>query len=192
MPHTGWCLFKSGVWQLGQRHFGLPYLIVQTFPYLHFVVAQLGAFMTDEFIVRPNMNQWNFITTAGQSRGSFLIIEFTQQDGRKKRTAKLLCVTNVTGLLLMCLCWSWLKMFPGLLVLQKDLSIKGGRRSAKTFFKQNYCHACHTKFAVFFPLPSCSVSSLPQKKPLSELTLNLRYDKGSEILEAWLALVLGN
>jgi len=26
--------------------------------------------------------------------------EFTQQEGRKKRTAKRLCVTNVTGLLL--------------------------------------------------------------------------------------------
>ena len=30
------------------------------------------------------------------------ISEFTQQDGRKKRTARRLCVTNVTGLLLMC------------------------------------------------------------------------------------------
>ena len=30
------------------------------------------------------------------------ISEFTQQDGRKKRTAKRFCVTNVTGLLLMC------------------------------------------------------------------------------------------
>ena len=28
--------------------------------------------------------------------------EFTQQDGGKKRTAKRLCVTNVTGLLRMC------------------------------------------------------------------------------------------
>ena len=28
--------------------------------------------------------------------------EFTQQDGRKKRTAKRLSVTNVTGLLLTC------------------------------------------------------------------------------------------
>ena len=24
----------------------------------------------------------------------------------------------------------------------------------------DYCHACHTRFAVFFPLPSCCVSSL--------------------------------
>ena len=28
--------------------------------------------------------------------------EFTQQDGRKKRTAKRLCVTNMTGLSLAC------------------------------------------------------------------------------------------
>ena len=27
------------------------------------------------------------------------------------------------------------------------------------FFKQNYCHACHTRFAVFLALPSCCVSS---------------------------------
>ena len=30
------------------------------------------------------------------------ICEFTQQDGKKKRTAKRLCVTNVTVLLLAC------------------------------------------------------------------------------------------
>ena len=31
---------------------------------------------------------------------------------------------------------------------------------AESFFKQNYCHACHTRFAVIFPLPSCGVGSL--------------------------------
>ena len=30
----------------------------------------------------------------------------------------------------------------------------------KTFFKQNYSHSCHTRFAVFFLLPSCCISSL--------------------------------
>ena len=30
----------------------------------------------------------------------------------------------------------------------------------ESFFKQNYCHACHTRFAFFFPLPFCCVSSL--------------------------------
>ena len=48
-------------------------------------------------------------------------------------------------------------MFSGL--LEKDL-FKGGWSTAEKLFKQNYCHACHTKFAVFFPLPSCCVSSL--------------------------------
>ena len=31
---------------------------------------------------------------------------------------------------------------------------------AEGFFKQNFCHACHTRFAVVFPLPSCCVSLL--------------------------------
>ena len=43
-------------------------------------------------------------------------------------------------------------MFSGL--LGKYL-FKGKLISAESFFKQNYCHACHTGFAVFFPLPSC-------------------------------------
>ena len=43
--------------------------------------------------------------------------------------------------------------------LQKDL-FKGKWSLAKSCFKQNYCHACHTRFAVVFPLPSCCVSSL--------------------------------
>ena len=34
---------------------------------------------------------------------------------------------------------------------------------AKSCFKQNYCHACHTRFAVLFPLPSRCVSSLLRK-----------------------------
>ena len=48
-------------------------------------------------------------------------------------------------------------MFSGL--LPKDLFKRKGSL-AKSYFKQNYCHACHTRFAVFFPLPSCCVSSL--------------------------------
>ena len=55
------------------------------------------------------------------------------------------------------LSWSSLtSMFSGL--LQKDL-FKGKWSLAKSYFKQNHCHACHTRFAVFFPLPSCCVSS---------------------------------
>ena len=48
-------------------------------------------------------------------------------------------------------------MFSGL--LQKGL-FKGRCSLVKCFFKQNYCHACHARFAVFFPLLSCCVSSL--------------------------------
>ena len=36
---------------------------------------------------------------------------------------------------------------------QKDLS-KEKRSLAKIYFKQTYCRACHTRFSVFFPLPS--------------------------------------
>ena len=31
---------------------------------------------------------------------------------------------------------------------------------AEGFFKQNFCHACHTRFAVVFPLQLCCVSLL--------------------------------
>ena len=62
------------------------------------------------------------------------------------------------GYNLRVLLWSWLtSMFSGL--LPKDLFKKKGSL-AKSYFKQNYCHLCHTRFAVFFPLPSCCVSSL--------------------------------
>ena len=54
-----------------------------------------------------------FFKCFAKSDFSSAIGEFTQQEGRKRRTAKHLCVTNVTGLLLACF---------GL--LQKDL-LKG-------------------------------------------------------------------
>ena len=84
------------------------------------------------------------------------ISEFMQQDGRKKRTAKFMCVTDLTSYCSRVLLWFTL-MFSGL--LQKDL-FKGGWSLAKNFFKPNYCHACHTRFSIFFPLPPCCVSSL--------------------------------
>ena len=61
------------------------------------------------------------------------------------------------GYYLRFLSWSSLtSMFSDL--LRKDL-FKGKWSLAKSCFKQNYCHACHTRFAVLFPLPSCCVSS---------------------------------
>ena len=44
-------------------------------------------------------------------------------------------------------------------LLQKDL-FKGMWSFAEGYFKQNYCHACHSRFAVVFPHPSFCVSSL--------------------------------
>ena len=41
--------------------------------------------------------------------------------------------------------------------LLKTGLFKGRWSLAESFFKQNYCHVCHTKFTVFFPLPSCCV-----------------------------------
>ena len=48
-------------------------------------------------------------------------------------------------------------LFPFL--LHRDV-IKGMWSLAKSFLKQNYCHARHTRFNVFFPLPPCWVNSL--------------------------------
>ena len=53
---------------------------------------------------------------------------------------------------------NWALLCFGL--FQKDLS-KERRSSAESFSKShNYSRACHTRFAVFFPPPSCCVSSL--------------------------------
>ena len=79
----------------------------------------------------------------------------------RNRTAKRLYVTNVTGYYnIICMCRRDLyltSLFSGL--LQKDL-FKGGLSLAESFFKQNYCHACQTRFAVSFPPTSFCVSSL--------------------------------
>ena len=47
-------------------------------------------------------------------------------------------------------------MFLG---LSQKVLFKGRWNLRQFFFKQNYCHACHTRFAVFLALPSCCVSS---------------------------------
>ena len=60
--------------------------------------------------------------------------------------------------------WEFCRGLPLRLIFsglsQKRDLFKGRCSLEKRFFKQNYCHACHTRFAVFFPLPSCCVSSL--------------------------------
>ena len=83
-----------------------------------------------------------------------------------------LSVTNVTGLLLSCFVENSLNVDVFFFaLLQKDL-FEGMWSLAEGFFKQNYFHACHTRFAVVFPLPSCCVSSLG--------TLSRDDDDGSE------------
>ena len=54
-------------------------------------------------------------------------------------------------------CFYFPLMLSGL--LQEDL-LKRGWSLAKSFVKQNYCNACPTRYAVFFPLLSCFLSSL--------------------------------
>ena len=55
---------------------------------------------------------------------------------------------------------SWSSLYTNVSGLSQKELAKEKRSLAKIYFKQNYCHACHTRFAVFFPLSSCCVSSL--------------------------------
>ena len=68
-----------------------------------------------------------------------------------------------------------------LTLLQKDL-FKGMWSLAEAKQKQNYCHACHSRFAVVFPLPSCCVSSLMSTATATKTSLkNLRRDASNFI-----------
>ena len=55
---------------------------------------------------------------------------------------------------------SWSSLYTNVSGLSQKELAKEKRSLAKIYFKQNYCHACHTRFDVFFPLSSCCVSSL--------------------------------
>ena len=101
---------------------------------------------------------------SGQSKFSaqlsLNISELTWQDGREKRTAKRLCVTNVTGLYSVFCCglllnltvfWSFTKT--------RDL-FKGMCSLAEILYYIIIVNTCHTGFAVFFPAPSSCVSSI--------------------------------
>ena len=62
------------------------------------------------------------------------------------------------GCYLRVLSWSSFNIIVSVF-LHRDV-IKGMWSLAKRFLKQNYCHARHTRFTVFFPLPPCCVNSL--------------------------------
>ena len=48
-------------------------------------------------------------------------------------------------------------------VFYKKISLNESEVWRKDISKQDYCHACHTRFAIFLPLPSCCVSSLLER-----------------------------
>ena len=76
-----------------------------------------------------------------------LLSEFMQQDGKTfacdKRDRTITCVFSRDLHLTL--------IFAGR--LQKKLF----KERWSLWRKRNFCHACHTKFVVFFPLPSCCV-----------------------------------
>ena len=52
---------------------------------------------------------------------------------------------------------SWSSLIPPLIFsgLLQNICLKKSESLAESYLEQNYCHACHRRFAVFFPLPSC-------------------------------------
>ena len=58
--------------------------------------------------------------------------------------------------------------------LQKEL-FKGKWSLTKSCFKQNYCHACQTRFAVFFAIPSCCVISSLLPHPVHQGGMHCTY-----------------
>ena len=107
------------------------------------------AFLNDS----PGLHWTNHVTLSPDCDNS----EFTQHDDRKRRTAKCVCVTNVTGLLLVCVVVIFTKFRCFGVFFNKICVKEDGWSFRQPFFKQNYCHA---RFAVFLALLSCCVSSL--------------------------------
>ena len=90
-------------------------------------------------------------------RGSFVSLRNRTADRRGRQNA---CLWHTwQGHYLRVMSWSSqnINVFWS---LQKNIYLKESEVWRKSYFKQNYCHVCHTRFAVFFPLPSCCVSSL--------------------------------
>ena len=74
--------------------------------------------------------------------------ELTPQGDRKKRTVKRLCVTNVTGLAITSVfCRDFFLTILRSGLFQKDM-FKARWSLVENVFKHNYCHACHTRFAI--------------------------------------------
>ena len=104
--------------------------------------------MTPQGCIEPIMLHWVQIA---------IIVSLRNRTARKRRTAKRVCVTNVTGLLLVCVVVIFTKFQCFGVFFNKICVKEDGWSLRQPFFKQNYCHA---RFAVFLALPSCCVSSL--------------------------------
>ena len=67
--------------------------------------------------------------------------------------------------------------------LYKKIPFKGEWSLAKSCLKQNYCHACYKRFAVFFPLPSGCVIKFTKSECLrnSSLSLTLTFSLSSAV-----------
>ena len=98
-------------------------------------------------------------STGKKTTGAIMIIVSLRNGTAGRRGRQNVCVWQTwQGYNLHVMSWSSLRITV-LWFLQKDL-FKGKWCLAKSYFKQNCCHGSHTRFAVFFPLPSCCVSSL--------------------------------
>ena len=104
--------------------------------------------MTPQGCIEPIMLHWVQIA---------IIVSLRNRTARKRRTAKCVCVTNVTGLLLVCVVVIFTKFRCFGVFFNKICVKEDGWSFRHPFFKQNYCHA---RFAVFLALLSCCVSSL--------------------------------
>ena len=104
--------------------------------------------MTPQGCIEPIMLHWVQIA---------IIVSLRNRTARKRRTAKCVCVTNVTGLLLVCVVVIFTKFQCFGVFFNKICVKEDGWSLRQPFFKQNYCHA---RFAVFLALLSCCVSSL--------------------------------
>ena len=149
-----------------------------------------SAFQSENFWIRYEsgivwtLNPHIFHPVTSQDKPSSLpwILVSLRNGTAGRRGRQIACAWRTwQGYNLRVLSWSWLtSMFSGL--LQKDL-FKRQWSLAKSYFKQNYCHVCHTRFAVFFPVPSCCVSSLVFKTATSTHALLPIFSEESWVLE---------
>ena len=98
------------------------------------------------------------ILPSGPLKAKLIVVSLRNRTA-ERRGRKNVCVWQTwQGCNLHVMSWSSLSINV-FWFLQKDL-FKGKWWLAKSYFKQICCHGCHTRFAVFFPLPSCCVSLL--------------------------------